>query len=349
LVRLSQQVYVTLEDVARHAQVSLATASRVLNGGTRVVREDLRQRVLAAASELQYIPNAHAQALARATSSTVGVITHDVSDPYFAAIASGVMRVATEHGLLVMLASTFRDAEREISYVSALRAQRARAILLIGSGFETRDYSRAMAAELTPYRRTGGRVAVVSYHDLQVDAVLPQNKEGAADLARALIDLGHRDFAVISGPQILTTVTHRLQGFREALEDAGIALPPEAVVDGTFTRDGGYSAAQELVRRGLKSTAIFALSDVMAIGALTALREAGVDVPGQVSLAGFDDIPIVRDLVPALTTIQLPLVQMGERAMSLALDERTSQRRRVERVSGEVILRGSTAPPRKRA
>jgi LacI family transcriptional regulator, galactose operon repressor len=347
LVSLSQQLYVTLEDVARHAQVSLATASRVLNGGTRVVREDLRRRVLAAANELQYIPNAHAQALARATSSTVGVITHDVSDPYFAAIAGGVMRVATEHGLLVMLASTFRDPEREISYVSALRAQRARAILLAGSGFETPQYSRAMAAELTPYRRTGGRVAVVSHHDLQVDAVVPQNREGAGDLARALIDLGHREFAVISGPAVLTTVTHRLAGFRDALADAGIALPDEAVVDGTFTRDGGYEAATELVKRGMRATAIFALSDVMAIGALSALRDSGVDVPGEVSLAGFDDIPIVRDLVPALTTVRLPLEQIGERAMSLALDERVSQRRRIERITGEVVLRASTAPPRR--
>src|SRR5207248_1832942 len=127
--------HVTLEDVAQVASVSLATASRVLNGTTNV-REDLRERVLSAAADLAYTPNAHAQALAGASHRTVGVICHDVSDPYFAAVTRGVMRVADENGLLVMLASTFSDPEREIAYVSMLRAQRASAILLIGSGFD---------------------------------------------------------------------------------------------------------------------------------------------------------------------------------------------------------------------
>ncbi|MDG4861419.1 LacI family DNA-binding transcriptional regulator, partial [Streptomyces sp. T-3] len=173
--------------MARTAGVSPATASRALNGTARV-REDLRQRVLAAAAELGYIPNAHAQALASASNNTVGVICHDVSDPYFAAIASGVMRAAAEQGLLVMLASTFRAPAREIAYISMLRAQRARAILLIGSGFQDRAWERSLDAELTPYLRGGGRVAVVSRHrSLRVDTVLPENREGAAALARALV------------------------------------------------------------------------------------------------------------------------------------------------------------------
>lgn len=151
----------TLDAVAREAGVSPATASRALNGTTRV-RDDLRERVRAAADRLGYIPNAHAQALANATNNrTVGVICHDVSDPYFAAVSSGVMRAAAEQDLLVMLASTFREPAREIAYVSMLRAQRARAILLIGSGFQDRAWERAMDAELAPYVRGGGRVAVV--------------------------------------------------------------------------------------------------------------------------------------------------------------------------------------------
>ncbi|HUR07941.1 MAG TPA: LacI family DNA-binding transcriptional regulator, partial [Nonomuraea sp.] len=126
---MADRVHVTLRDVATAAGVSLATASRVLNG-TAKVREDLRDRVQAAASELAYTPNAHAQALVRASNETVGVICHDVSDPYFSGIARGVMRAAAQRDLLVMLASTFRDSAREVAYVSMLRAQRARAILL---------------------------------------------------------------------------------------------------------------------------------------------------------------------------------------------------------------------------
>ncbi|WP_425551123.1 LacI family DNA-binding transcriptional regulator [Actinoallomurus vinaceus] len=338
--------HVTLQDVARRAEVSLATASRVLNGTTQV-RADLRERVLAAASALAYAPNAHAQALARASSQSIGLICHDVSDPYFAAIARGVTRTAAEHGLLVMLASTFRDPAREVDYVAMLRAQRARAILLIGSGFEDREWERAMSAELDPYLRTGGRVAVLSRHrSLRVDTVQPENREGAAALARALLDLGHRDFAVLTGPHTLTTVSDRLGGFRDALAEAGVDLPDDQIIGESFTRDGGYAAATELLRRGLRATCVFALTDVMAIGALSAFRDHGVDVPSQVSLAGFDDIPIVRDLVPPLTTVALPLEELGERVMNLALRE-PARRSRVERITGEVVLRASTTAPRR--
>ncbi|MEJ8661235.1 LacI family DNA-binding transcriptional regulator [Streptomyces sp. MS1.AVA.4] len=339
--------HVTLDTVARRAGVSLATASRALNGTTRV-REELRQRVRAAADVLGYIPNAHAQALASASNNTVGVICHDVGDPYFAAIAGGVMRAAAEQDLLVMLASTFREPEREIAYVSMLRAQRARAILLIGSGFQDRLWEQSLAAELAPYVRAGGRVAVVSRHrSLRVDAVLPENRAGAAALARALLALGHREFAVLSGPAELTTVADRLAGFREGLAAGGAALPPERVVHGAFTREGGHAAARELLARTdvPPPTCVFAVTDVMAVGALAAFREAGVRVPEDISLAGFDDIPLVRELTPPLTTVALPLTAMGQDVMALALREPAGRRSRVLRVGGEVVLRASTAPP----
>ncbi|KMS89552.1 LacI family DNA-binding transcriptional regulator [Prauserella rugosa] len=336
--------HVTLEDVAREAEVSLATASRALNGTTKV-RPDLRERVLAAAQQLSYTPNAHAQALAGGAHRTVGVICHDVSDPYFAAISRGVMRAADEAGLLVMLASTFRDPQKEIAYISMLRAQRASAILLVGSGFEDKEWERALAAEIEPYQRGGGQVAVVSRHrTLRVDSVQPENREGAAQLARTLAAQGHRRFAVLTGPHALTTVVDRLKGFREGLAEAGIDLAEDQIVEGTFTRDGGHAAMSELLARGLEATCVFAVTDVMAIGAITALREAGKSVPEDVSLAGFDDIPVVRDLTPPLTTVALPLEELGERAMELAVRDNHGKRRRILRMPAEVVVRESTRP-----
>lgn len=179
---MAEQDNVTLSDVAEHAGVSLATASRALNGGTRVVREDLRLRVLASAGQLRYTPNAHAQALARATSTTVGLIVHDISDAYFSAIAGGVIRVATERGMLVMTMATFRDPSQEVAYVGALRSQQARAILLAGSGFEGRNYRRALRAEADPYLQAGGRMACITPHGIAVDTVAPDNYGGAAEL-----------------------------------------------------------------------------------------------------------------------------------------------------------------------
>ncbi|MFC0029929.1 LacI family DNA-binding transcriptional regulator [Micromonospora chaiyaphumensis] len=339
---MQPRAHVTLEDVAKAADVSLATASRALNGMR--VTPQLRDRVLAAAEKLAYTPNAHARALAGASHRTVGVICHDVTDPYFAAIAGGVMRVAGANDLLVMLASTFRDPEREIAYVSMLRAERAPAILLIGSGFEDARWERALEAELKPYLDGGGRVAVVSRHrSLKVDSVLPENRAGAAAMARALLDLGHRRFAVLSGPPALTTVADRLGGFREELAKAGVALAPADIVEAPFTRDGGYGAMTELLTRGSTATCVFALTDVMAIGACAALRDQGLSVPNDISVAGFDDIPIVRDLTPPLTTVALPLQTLGEKAMELALTENNGRRRRLLRMGGEVVLRGSTA------
>ncbi|GAB3077445.1 LacI family DNA-binding transcriptional regulator [Micromonospora schwarzwaldensis] len=339
---MQPRTHVTLEDVARAADVSLATASRALNGMR--VTPHLRDRVLAAAAQLAYTPNAHARALAGASHRTVGVICHDVTDPYFAAIAGGVMRIAGANDLLVMLASTLGDPEREIAYVSMLRAERAPAILLIGSGFEDTHWERAMEAELKPYLDGGGRVAVVSRHrSLKVDSVLPENRAGAAAMARALLELGHRRFAVLSGPRALTTVIDRLGGFGDELAAAGVTLDPADVVEGPFTRDGGYQAMTELLTRGLAATCVFALTDVMAIGAYAALRDHGLSVPGDVSVAGFDDIPIVRDLTPPLTTVALPLREIGEKVMELAITENTTRRRRMLRMTGEVVLRASTA------
>jgi LacI family transcriptional regulator len=202
-----------------------------------------------------------------------------------------------------------------------------------------------MTAELRAFRATGGHVACISYHNLPVDAVLPENTGGSAAMARALFELGHRRFAVITGPPALTTVRHRFRGFVEGLRDAGVALTDDHVLAGDFSRDGGYAAAIELIDRGLDATAIFVFSDVMAIGVLSAMRDRGVDVPGQVSVAGFDDIPVVRDLTPSLTTVRLPMVELGIRAMMLALEERPAGRRRIEHVPAEVILRASTGPP----
>lgn len=335
----------TLESVARSAGVSLATASRVLNGGNRIVKAEYRDRVLAAAKELQYMPNAHAQALARSTSSTVGVILHDVADPYFSVIAGGVMRAAGQHDLMVMMASTFRDPGRELAYVSSLHAQRAKAILLIGSGFTDKDYLLQMEAQLKAYRASGGRVACVSNHStLPADVVVPDNKQGATDLAQALLDQGHRSFGVITGPDHLITVNDRLEGLRVGLEKAGVKVPDSHIFDGGFTRDGGYAAMNDLLDADLPVTVVCVLSDVMAIGALSACRDRGVAVPGELSVAGFDDIPIVRDLHPPLTSVHLPLEELGVRVLELAMSE-PSSRRRIQRVRGDVVMRASTSPP----
>lgn len=334
---------VTLHDVAREAGVSLATASRALNGSTRKVADSYRERVLAAAAKLNYTPNLSAQAVAKGRSNTVGLLVGDISDPYFSSIASGAIAAAGEASLVVTIAVTGRDPERELEIVRALRGQRPRTIILAGSRFADAERDDDLVTELTSFQSTGGRVVFISQGELPFDTVALDNRDGARRLAIALAELGYASFAVVSGPDDLITASDRLSGFVEGLGSAGIALPAERVVHAEFTRDGGYAGTQELLSRGIDGLEIvFAVSDVMAMGAVSALRDAGV-VPGEgVAVAGFDDIPTVRDITPPLTTVSVPLEEIGRRAVELALRETGSEREIENVVEGTVVVREST-------
>ncbi len=336
---------VTLADVARRARVSPSTASRVINGSAKHVAEELRVRVLRAVEELRYVPNAHAQSLARPKRNAVGVIVHDVSDPYFSEITRGLQRVATDHGRLTVICNSYRDPVRELEYVELLRAQQVAAIVLAGSGYHDTRFTRDFNAKLRAYEQTGGRVAVIGRHEMVGDAVVPANEDGAYLLGTEIFGLGHRRVGVIAGPRVLTTTTDRLAGVRRAARETGRQLPARRIVYGDFSRDGGVAATEELLAVEPGLTAILALNDSMAVGALAALRERGIAVPGDMSVAGFDDVPVARDVIPALTTVRLPLVEMGIRAMNLALSDGPPAVPHVEQVAAQLIRRDSMGPP----
>lgn len=334
----------TLSDVARRAGVSPATASRVINGSSKPVTDELRERVMQAVAELQYVPNAHAQLLARSHRGAVGVIVHDVSDPYFSEITRGLQRVATDQGRLLMICNSYRDPDRELEYVELLRGQQVAAIILAGSGYHDPDFTTLLNGKLAAYEATGGRVAVIGRHEHSGDAVMPDNRDGARLLGQEICRLGHQRIGVVAGPRVLTTTTDRLTGLREALAAHGRQLPEQLVRYADFDRDSGAEVTAALLDAEPGLTAIAALNDSMAIGALSLLRSRAVAVPDQVSVFGFDDMPMARDVTPALTTIRLPLVEMGARAMALALDG-GSAGPRVESLAAELVRRDSSGPP----
>jgi LacI family transcriptional regulator len=329
----------TLADVARRAGVSTATASRIINGSPKPVADVLRERVLAAVAELQYVPNAQAQMLARSHRSIVGVVVHDVSDPYFAEITRGLQRVATEHGRLVIICNTYRDPDRELEYIEVLHAHQAAAIVLAGSGYHDAAYAERVDAKLRVYEQTGGRVAVIGRHEHAGDAVVPDNEQGGYLAGDHLFALGHAEVGVIAGPRILTTTTDRLAGLRRAARRHKRKLPANRIVYADFDRDSGAAAAAELLSAHPSLTAIAALNDSMAVGALACLRSTD----RRVSVIGFDDMPIARDVTPTLTSVRLPLAEMGARAMTLALTAADTAPR-VQRIGAELIRRESTGP-----
>lgn len=330
----------TLSDVAKAAGVSLSTASRAINGSKdRTVNPELRERVIATAAELRYTPNAAAQAIARGRSSTLSLIVHDLTDPYFSSIAAGVSRAARAAGSTVILGIAEHNLEQTISLVEAARGHRSQGLVIVGGLRADPELLSALQSAIDDYRRsTGAGVAIVGQNVLDVAAVAPANREGAAALSQALTAKGHRTFAILTGPKDHLTARDRAEGFAEGLADAGEIV---ARVEGDFTRDGGYAAMTELLAGDVRPDVVFAVNDVMAVGALAAARDAGVAVPGDVGVAGFDDIPTLRDIVPSLTTVRVPLERIGEFAVSLALgddfpDESATQ-------EYEVVLRDSTS------
>ena len=346
-VRPDGRQRVTLQDVADRAGVSLTTASRVVNDGSRRVGKTLADRVHRAVADLGYTANLQARAVATGQSTMIGVALRDISDPYFSSIAAGLIEVAeAEAGqLLVCLTSTAAHEEAEREYVALMRAQRARAVILVGSRSDNIAARDALRAELDAFTRSGGRAACVGQDLLGIDTVLPENRAGADALARALAALGHRRFAVLAGPRSLLTGQDRTSGFSDGLRAWSVPLDPARVVHGDLSRDGGYAAMSEILAAGEPlPDCVFAVSDVMAVGALARLRAAGLDVPGDIALAGFDDIPTLRDVYPPLTTVRLPLKRLGEIAARLALGGDTPQQPRVVPVPGEVVLRESTPP-----
>ena len=354
---------VTLQDVADRAGVSLTTASRVVNEGSRRVGPGLAQRVNQAVAELGYTANLQARAVATGQSTMIGVVVHDIADPYFSSIAAGLIEVADARQLLVCMSSTAATEAAERQYVALMRAQRARAVILIGSRTDDTAAREALRAEIAAFTRSGGRAVAVGQDLLGVDTVLPENAAGAEALARAMVAVGHRRFAVLAGPRGLLTARDRLDGFRAGLAAWNVPLEAAQVVHGPFTRDGGYEAMSAVLAAAGPDQAalpdcVFAVTDVMAMGALARLRAGGLQVPADIALAGFDDIGTLRDVYPPLTTVRLPLKRMGEMAAGLVLADPpdagpasvagpaagTGSQPRVIPVPGEVILRESTLP-----
>jgi LacI family transcriptional regulator len=329
-----------LVDVAERAGVSIATASRAL-AGRDGVSEEVASRIRQISQELGYVANPYARTLAGGASSTVGLVVHQVDDPYFSEIAGGVIKVADEQRLLVQICHSGRDPDHELRQIRHLIAQQVGIIIVAGSGYSDARFEAQAKEELSAFQRQGGRVAVIGRHSLGVDAVLPDNEAGGRLLGDHLVQLGHRHIAVAAGTRGLTTVVDRLAGVAAGLAAHGLALADLPVVHTDFTRDGGREAAARILRDHPSTTAIIALNDAMAMGVLSGLRAARVAVPERMSVVGFDDVSVAADLAPSLTTVRLPMTDMGRWALELALNPRSARPRR--RSTGhQLIVRDST-------
>jgi LacI family transcriptional regulator len=340
----------SLAEVARRAGVSLATASRVLSHSEYHVSDELRARVMKAAAEANYVPDAAARALSSRLGQTVGIIIGDVRDAYFAELVHGIQSVFDRSGRLLYICSSHWDPAKEADYIRLLHSNRVAAIIVACSEVPHPVYGPRVRASLDAFRNAGGIVVALGRDLGQAREVQPDNIAGGRSMAAALIALGHRHFGIISGPEGTVSREERLQGFYEAAEEARISRNSIHVLSGERSWEAGADAAQRLMARHPEITAIFGLNDKIALGALSQLQRLGYRVPEDVSVAGFDDILATRQSTPPLSTVRIDLARMSALLAEQALASRT-ERSLDEKITvpTQLVLRESTGPVRQAA
>lgn len=335
----------SITEVARLAGVSAATASRVVSDSDYPVSAAARERVLEAARALDYVPNALARGLLKSRVPVVAVMVHDITDPYFAEVVRGVEDSAAPAGYLVITCSSERDAERERSYVRLLRSMRVATVVFAGSGLDEPILNEEIERHLAAMRADGAAVVHLSPHALGAPEVSVDNAAGIAGMVAALVGLGHRRIAFLAGPRSLFVARERLEGYRRGLEGAGIAFDERLVVHAGFDHQAGALGVDSLLDGNASFTAVCCANDLLALGAMQRLAALGIDVPRDISVAGFDDIPMAALTAPSLSTVRLPLREMGRLGFVQADRMLMGDRPEPQLLPTEVVLRGSTAGP----
>lgn len=303
---------VTIKDVARVAGVSTATVSRVVHNGGQV-GEACRQRVKKVIDELGYRPNVNARALVSNTSSTIGVVTPKLSMTFFGCLASGAEKAARKKNLKLLMSNSLYETKTELEAIESLLEHRCNAMIL-HSEYSDEKTIRELAEKIP------GLVLINRYiPSLASRCVWLDNVSGGKQAAEYLISRGHKKFAVATSVYRNNDPQLRLKGVVEALEAAGLTLDPNNVVEATANMEGGHEVASQLLARGADFTALIAYNDLMAVGAMNTLQDAGVSVPDDVSVVGFDDLYITRACRPNLTTMVYPIEEMAEYAANLAI------------------------------
>jgi LacI family transcriptional regulator len=328
----------TIREVAERAEVSIATVSRVLNK-VGFVSPDLERRVMEAMRHLNYHPSAPARSLRRQETRTIGVLIPQLDHPFFSALAYAIEKTLFADDYRMLLCSAQEDEVKELAYAEILLRQRVDGLIIVPTGHDT-DWLTLFERQQTPVILLDRDV-----ESLRTSRVLVNNHQGGYDGMRHLLERGHRQIAVIGAPAYSPSMQGRMTGAQHALQDYGVTVPDEWRVIGNQTQyDIGVEAAQHLLQLGQRPTAIFALTDVTAVGVMHVAAEMGLKVPQQLSVIGFDDIPLANFMIPSLTTVAQPIQAMGEQAARLVLHHIESADHPIETVvlDTRLVVRHST-------
>jgi len=332
-------VAVTIKDVAREARVSVASVSRALNGHSNVT-EQTRRRILRVAKELRYVPHGAARSLITRRTQTIGALLPDLHGEFFSELIRGIDLAARARGLHLLVSSSHGDAHEA---AAAMRAMQGRVDgLLVMSPHVDASSLRDNLPDGLPLVLLNTPIRGRLYSTLNID-----NFGGAFAMVRHLVECGHRRIALIAGPERNFDAAERLRGYRSAMEKFAPKMPV-LVLPGDFTEESGYRAGRKLLDLKQRPQAVFAANDIMAAGCLSALKEAGVRVPQDIALAGFDDIPIAHFVTPPLTTVRVRIAELGARALdrlASIIEVPGSDSNPVQMFDTELVVRQSCGMP----
>jgi LacI family transcriptional regulator len=327
----------TIKDVARVAGVSVATVSRSLNGHANVT-EQTRELVMGVVAQLRFVPSSAARSMITRRTHTIGALLPDLHGEYFSELIRGIDLAARARGLHLLVSSSHGDAAEA---AAALRAMNGRVDgLLVMSPHVSADFLWGNVSDDLPAVLMNTHVVGGNHSSFAVD-----NHGGACAMVRHLVERGHRDIAFVAGPESNFEAQERLRGYRAAI---AALLPgvPEQVLQGDFTQESGFRAGNQVVALTRRPSAVFASNDMMAIGCLSALNEAGLQVPGDIALAGFDDVPVSRYVNPPLTTVRARITELGGLALerlASAIEEPERHAPLHQTLRADLIVRQSTA------
>ncbi|MBE7684411.1 MULTISPECIES: LacI family DNA-binding transcriptional regulator [Paenibacillus] len=327
----------TIYDIAREAGVSIATVSQVINGKGKI-SEKRRAEVMEIMERLNYQPSAIAAALTGKQTYTLGLLVPDISNPYFAELARAIEDRSRQLGYSVVICSTDNKDERVERYLNLLQQKRVDG-MMIGTGIDNAEILSPLLQQSIPVALIARQLPSLSVHTVSID-----DRLGGALAAEHLLQLGHTRFGVVSEPLKVSSSKERVRGFREAVEEAGLALESSQVRESTADIQSAKQEVLVLLEQTNRPTGIFCCNDMQAIGALQAAKELGLQVPEDVSIVGFDNTILASVTNPPLTTVAQPIEDLGHRAVDLLIDELKDEHKRPQKLvlKPELVIREST-------
>lgn len=307
----NEDAMTTIKDIARKAGVAPSVVSRALNNKYGV-KSSTKELILKLAEEMNYYPNTAARSLVTRKTGTIGIMMADISEPFYSQIIKGMEYIANQTGYTLLFSNSYESIEHNRVLHKMINAERVDGLVIVGSNIQEKNFSMTLIEQEIPFV-----LVERNFSDPRVNCIWVDNIEGAYLATKYLIEKGRRKIAHIAGNLYFQVTLDRIEGYKKALREAKIDYSEELIVSGNYVWQSGYETMKDILRHHPQCDSVFIASDTMAYGALQAIAEAGLSVPDDIAVIGFDDLEFSRLTNPPLTTVHQPRYEMGKKSLEL--------------------------------